>query len=204
MRRLTTTFLRGLTALLPAVLTLWLVYWLVTATEGWLKRAFLLVFPESTYFPGMGLAAGLLLILATGFLLEFFLIERFWRWIEGRIEKIPLVKTIFDASRDFMGFFSSNTSGQASGVVFIQVGEHAGLIGFVTDSGSRALASIGSDHVAVYMPMSYQIGGFTAMIPRDHLKKLDWSVEEAMRYVLTAGIQKKSGAKPQSAPEPSE
>ncbi len=200
MRRLTTTFLRGLTALLPAVLTVWFVYWLVTATEGWLKRAFLLVFPPSAYFPGMGLVAGLLLILATGFLLEFFVIKRFWRWIESRIEKIPLVKTIFDASRDFMGFFSSDKAGQASDVVFIQVGEHAGLIGFLTDSGSAALESIGPDRVAVYMPMSYQLGGFTAIIPRDHLKELDWSVEEAMRYVLTAGIRKKSGTEPQSAP----
>lgn len=201
MRRITTTFLRGLTALLPAVLTLWFMYWLVTAAEGGLKRAFLLIFPESVYFPGMGLVAGLLLVLATGFLLEFFVIERLWRWLETRIEKIPFVKTVFDASRDFMGFFSSDATGQASSVVFIHLGEHAGLIGFVTDSGSPALASIGNNHVAVYMPMSYQLGGFTAMIPRDHLKELDWTVEEGMRYVLTAGIQKKSVAEPQSAPE---
>ncbi|MFP4358928.1 MAG: hypothetical protein ACLFSZ_10915 [Puniceicoccaceae bacterium] len=37
--------------------------------------------------------------------------------------------------------------------------------------------------------MSYQVGGFTLVVPEDRVVELDWSFEEAMRYVLTAGVK---------------
>ena len=36
--------------------------------------------------------------------------------------------------------------------------------------------------------MSYMIGGYSLLIPRDRLRPLKMSKEEAMRFVLTAGI----------------
>ena len=44
------------------------------------------------------------------------------------------------------------------------------------------------DLVSVYLPMSYQIGGFTVYVPSDHVKTIDMDVEDAMRLVLTAGL----------------
>jgi uncharacterized membrane protein len=40
----------------------------------------------------------------------------------------------------------------------------------------------------VYFPMSYQIGGYTALLPRSRIEPLDIPVEAAMRLVLTGGI----------------
>jgi uncharacterized membrane protein len=42
--------------------------------------------------------------------------------------------------------------------------------------------------VAVYFPMSYQIGGYTLLLPREQLEPLDLPVEAAMRLVLTGGM----------------
>jgi uncharacterized membrane protein len=42
--------------------------------------------------------------------------------------------------------------------------------------------------VAVYLPMSYQIGGYTTMIPRSAIQPVDMSIEEAMRFAVTAGM----------------
>ena len=36
--------------------------------------------------------------------------------------------------------------------------------------------------------MSYQIGGYTAILPRSHVVPLDLTVETAMRMVLTGGL----------------
>jgi uncharacterized membrane protein len=36
--------------------------------------------------------------------------------------------------------------------------------------------------------MSYQIGGYTVLLPRDRIAPLDMSVETAMRLVLTGGL----------------
>jgi len=41
--------------------------------------------------------------------------------------------------------------------------------------------------VAVYFPMSFQIGGYTMYVPKDRLTTLDMSLEDAMRMVLTGG-----------------
>jgi uncharacterized membrane protein len=40
----------------------------------------------------------------------------------------------------------------------------------------------------VYFPMSYQVGGYTALLPRARVQPLDIPVEAAMRLVLTGGI----------------
>jgi uncharacterized membrane protein len=43
--------------------------------------------------------------------------------------------------------------------------------------------------VAVYLPMSYQIGGHTLYLSRDRIEATDLTVEAAMRIVLTGGLQ---------------
>jgi uncharacterized membrane protein len=45
----------------------------------------------------------------------------------------------------------------------------------------------------VYLPMSYQIGGFTVFISRDRLIPLDMSLEQAMRFAMTAGVKSSDG-----------
>jgi uncharacterized membrane protein len=36
--------------------------------------------------------------------------------------------------------------------------------------------------------MSYAFGGYTLYLPRDHIRPLDISVEDAMRLAITAGL----------------
>jgi uncharacterized membrane protein len=38
--------------------------------------------------------------------------------------------------------------------------------------------------------MSYQLGGFTYIVPRDCVQPVDMSIEHAMRFALTAGVKK--------------
>ena len=57
-------------------------------------------------------------------------------------------------------------------------------IGFLTNEDVRLPGLEG--RVAVYMPMSYQIGGYTAFVPKSWVREVDLGVEEAMRSALTA------------------
>ena len=52
---------------------------------------------------------------------------------------------------------------------------------------ARLFGGAAADLVAVYFPMSYQIGGYTLYLPKDELQETDLSVEEAMRLVLIGG-----------------
>lgn len=64
------------------------------------------------------------------------------------------------------------------------------LVGFVTqDDPARLPPSFRDrDSVLVYLPMSYMVGGYTVLIPRKDLRPLDMTRDEAMQFVLTAGI----------------
>jgi uncharacterized membrane protein len=43
--------------------------------------------------------------------------------------------------------------------------------------------------------MSYQIGGYTALVPRSSVQPVDMTLEEAMRFTLTAGVSASATAK---------
>ena len=64
------------------------------------------------------------------------------------------------------------------------------LIGLVTQENMANMPKGFNDErcVLVYLPMSYMIGGYVALIPRKYLTPLDISMEAGMRLVLTAGV----------------
>ena len=90
-----------------------------------------------------------------------------------------------------MGFFSGSNKPTMSKAVMVAVG-NTGLrfIGFITreDFGDLPTGMGGDDTVAVYLPMSYQMGGFTTMVPRSAVQPIDMSIEQAMRFAVTAGM----------------
>jgi uncharacterized membrane protein len=44
----------------------------------------------------------------------------------------------------------------------------------------------------VYLPMSYQIAGFTVFVPRDWLEPIDLPFEDSVRLVLTATMSRRA------------
>ena len=42
----------------------------------------------------------------------------------------------------------------------------------------------------VYLPMSYQLGGFTVIVPAENVRELAMTVEEALRFCVTAGVSR--------------
>jgi len=187
---LTTTFLRGLGIVLPIALTIYLVVWIARAAETLLKPLALLFIPDQYYIPGSGLVLGIVLVYAAGLLMQLFVIEWLVRLGQRILEKTPLVKSIYNALNDFVSYVSRRPSADVSRVVSVQMIDGVSLIGFVTDSNPTQLRAEGDppDRVAVYLPMSYQVGGYTLLLPRERLRPLDLGVEDAMRLVLTAGV----------------
>jgi uncharacterized membrane protein len=182
--------MKGLGAVLPVGITLYLIWWLGVTVERVVRPLILLWLPEHLYWPGMGLLVGLGLLFCIGVLVNAWLVRHLLRLGEAWIERIPLVKSVHGALRDFIQFFSAaNQREDLQQVVLVQFDEIR-LLGFITaeDLGDLS-ASLGDEEmVGVYFPMSYQIGGYTAYLPRSRLQPLDMPVEDAMRRVLTAGL----------------
>ena len=189
-RKLRRALVRGLVVVLPIGFTIWLLWWLGSSTEALLRRLILLVIPPERYLPGMGIAAALFLLLAAGTLFNALLVQSALASWERFLDRIPVVKTIYGAARDFMKLLPTGRKGRdLRRVVLARFGE-ARVIGFVTqdDASELGIVEAQDDLVAVYFPMSYQIGGYTALLPRSRVAPLDIPVEAAMRLVLTGGL----------------
>lgn len=191
MNQLGRILLKGLVAILPIGLTMYLIYWLGVTTETLLSEPIRWFVSERDYVPGMGLVAGFVVLFVVGLLVNAYVVRRSMTVVERLVMRVPVVKTVYGALRDVTKLV--NTTGRKSElerVVMVTFGpvrvmgfvtqEHATLPGIVTDE----------DLIAVYLPMSYQIGGYTVYLPKSRVEPTDLTVEAAMRIVLTGGLQR--------------
>ena len=192
MKTLGRILLKGLLTILPISLTFYVIYWLGVTAETLLSGPLKWLLPSDFYRPGMGLFAGFLLLIVIGLLVNAYIVRRVFELGEALLLRVPVVKTVFAALRDLTGLMRvGEAGGDLQRVVMVDFGPGR-VIGFVTQENA-SLPGLGTDDslVAVYLPMSYQIGGYTLYLPRDRITPTDLSVEAAMRIVLTGGLQNK-------------
>lgn len=182
------SFLTGIITLLPLVLTVYLLYWLGVTSEQVMGNALQTLVPETIYFPGLGMLTGIGLVLIVGLLMNAYLVRKLFELSEKALYKLPLIRTIYSAFRDFFDFFSPKKKGLGQVVAVSLNGME--LVGFITQEDPQRLPASfrDRDSVLVYLPMSYMVGGYTLLIKHSDLRPLKMSRDEAMRFVLTAGI----------------
>ncbi len=193
MKHLTTTFLRGLVTLLPVLLTLYILYWFAVTAERMLGGPLQWALPDWLYRPGLGIAMGIALVFAVGLVMELYVARRLVTLVEELLLRVPVVKTLYAAIKDFAGFISDSSKQKAlSQVVRVRVDGGMYLLGFVTREDFTGLpAQLGGEGmIAVYLPMSYQIGGYTVLLPRERVEPIPMSSEEALRFAVTAGMSR--------------
>lgn len=205
MKPISRTFLTGLITLLPLIATFYLLFWLAAAAESLLGRVIRYFLTDEYYWPGMGLLMALALIFSVGLLMRTWAVRRFVGYGEAMLYRLPVIKSIYGAIRDFLGFFSESNKDEFRQVVKVKLAEpDMYLIGFVTRSNfSDFPPQMGTqDTVAVYFPMSYQVGGYTLLMPRTAVIPIDISMEDAMKFVVTAGMAASIAKIPEGRPLP--
>jgi len=187
------TLLTGFITILPVALTIYLLYWLAVTSEDTMGTVLRWVLPNATYFPGLGVLAALLVMFIVGLMMKAILIRQLFAVGEKILYQLPLIKTVYRAIRDLFDFFSPKQDGIGQAVAVTYDGVE--MIGFITQTDEQRLPESfrDQDKVLVYLPMSYMIGGFTLFVPKEHVRPIKMSMEEAMRFALTAGI---TGKKP--------
>ncbi|MFY9340865.1 MAG: DUF502 domain-containing protein [Planctomycetota bacterium] len=192
MRFLATIFLRGLAAILPLALTGYLAYAAVVAGESLLRSVVLLFLPPERYWPGMGFLLSIALVLAIGLLMYSFVVRRVYRVLTALLERIPVVKSIYGMLADVVRLFASGEERPFRKVVLVSPQPGCELIGFLTKDDFSDVPDVGAGKVAVYLPMSYQLGGFTVVLPKERVREIAMSVEDALRFCVTAGVAQKA------------
>lgn len=194
------TFLSGLVTVLPVAVTVYVVWWLARSAESVFGGMARFVLPAGWYVPGIGLLMAVGVVFLVGAFLNAWLFSRLVALGEQTLERIPVIKTVYGGLRDLFRFLSgAGAESELRKVVSVELQADVSVIGFVTDDdagrGLPELAREDDDRlVAVYLPMGYQVGGYTLYLPASRLKPLDLSIEEAMRVVLTAGVNRPARA----------
>lgn len=184
-------FLRGLITALPLGLTVYVLYLFIAWMERTAAQVAQPLFGDF-YVAGMGLVIGAAAILLLGVLVSQPFVARLFTLVELPFTNLPVVKSIYSSLKDFADYFSPKPPGTRQMVVALRApGQAMEVIGLITRQQVDDLPDgfERGDRVAVYLPMGYMIGGYTVFVPRDWVRPIDMSVEEAMRATLFAWMR---------------
>ena len=193
------SFLTGVAVVLPFVVTVWLIWLVVTFID---TRVEPLVPPELaviTRFPGGGLLLAIAALTLVGALAGNLL----GRWLVGAADRgianLPLVRTIYGGAKQIFKQVAAperTSFKQAVLVEFPLPGCYA--IGFITNENTAEVVSdIGEELIAVYVPQApIPTSGFLLYLPRTAMKPLSIGADEALKRVISLGIIRKDGELP--------
>lgn len=199
MNKIQKIFISGLIIFLPLAITIYVVYAVVNIVENILGIFLKNALPQNVYIPGFGFLATILLIFLLGLLLNNFVTAKLLHKLQEKLAEMPLVKVVYSPLRDLVHLFSkSRGSGALQKVVLVQFDSHKEVLGLVTREHFGDLDRnliINPDKIAVYIPMSYGLGGYTILVNKSQVTSIDMPVEKAMSLALTGWIKTDSSQK---------
>ena len=196
MKTISRLFLRGLLVIVPIFLTAALLYWLFVTMEQLFRVPLQLFLPEDWYVNGLGLVFALLFTFCIGLVVDIYAVNLVFKAFEKLLNRLPLVKQVYSSIRDLTSFLGgSDRNHHLQKVVALDFNGFR-LIGFVTAEdtglpggpGKEAENADDDKLLSVYLPMSYQVGGYMVYVPASRCQFLNVPVKEAMQTILTANI----------------
>lgn len=111
--------------------------------------------------------------------------RRVLSFIDDKLERIPLVHTIYGGTKKVMTLMRNKPNGTQRVVLIAFPSPQMKSIGFVTrvfiDASGREIA-------AVYVPTTPNpTGGYLELVPTEELVATDWSVDQGMAFLISGG-----------------
>ena len=164
--------------LAPIGLTLYITYSLINGLNSLFNIAGL---------PGLGLAIAIVIITLLGYLGSLLISSPLVSKIEKWFVKIPLISIIYTSIKDLVHAFAGDQN-KFNKPVLIKFDDNVDALkpGFLT---AEDLSNIGlNDHVAVYMPHSYNFSGNIFIVPRKNVQLLDVPSVDFMKFIVSGGV----------------
>lgn len=197
--RLRTYLIAGILVTAPIGVTLWIAWSLIDLVDEWARSLIEGLLPPAYnperylpfVIPGVGALLLVALLTLIGMLAAGFLGRLMLRGAEGLLARVPVVRNIYNAAKQIFGTVLTSRKAALQEVVLVEA-PRPGMwsIGFVTGrSQGEVGALLGEDFAAVVVPNAPNpITGFLLFVPRRELVKLDMSVEEGFRLIISGGI----------------
>jgi len=176
------SLLQGLVILAPISVTIWLLWYLVSAIDN-------IVPSISERFPGLVFASVIIATTLVGFLGTKLLLGRVLvKGIDSLLEHTPGIKYVYSSLKDVMGSFVGDKK-KFSNPVWVKVGANPDVwrIGFLTQEDMSPVGMEGK--IAVYLPHAYAISGWVTIVDADNIRKLNgMNSMEAMKFAVSGGV----------------
>jgi len=213
-RRIRNYFFRGLAVLLPTILTIWIFIWGYTFIQEnigihinrGLVRLIMLLQREGgsskevlyeIWVEGPGSIAGFVLALAAVFVVGLMLAsvvgKTLWRMVETFIMNTPFLRQVYPYIKQVTDFLFTQEEQKKlfSQVVAVEY-PRKGIwsMGMVTGRGiKKVVENVEKEFVTVLIPTSpTPFTGFVIMVAKEETIDLDMTIEEALRFTVSAGV----------------
>lgn len=199
--RLRANFLTGLAVLLPGLITLAVVKWLFGTVASFTDALLFFLPRDITHAEGgrgpmhwywslvaLGLAVGLVALV--GWMARYYIGKRFIGWLDATMLRLPLLNKIYGTVKQVNEAFSSTKKTAFKTVVLIEF-PREGLysVGFITgEQHAEVQARTRERVVSVFVPTTPNpTTGFLVLVPEDKLTRLDMSVAEGIKFIISLG-----------------
>jgi uncharacterized membrane protein len=188
-RHLKGKFITGLFVVVPLGITLFILKFLFNFADGILGSYLDSIFSafvvhREYHIPGLGMVTGAVVIYLSGVLATNVMGTRILRWWDDVLSRIPLVKSIYNSSKQLTQVFKEGKTSYRK-AVFVEwprVGVRA--VGFITAEVERD----GEKLVVVYVPtMPNPTSGFALFFRECEVYESGMTVEEAVKFVVSGG-----------------
>jgi uncharacterized membrane protein len=194
-------FWAGLAIVLPAVISVAGLIW-VFGTIAHLTDILLIFLPQNLthadhgngimywYWSLVALLLAVLLISLVGVLARYYFGKKLIQWVDATLLRIPLLNKIYGATKQVNDAFSSTNKTAFRTVVMVEY-PHPGSysLGFITsDQSDKIQERLKQKLVCVFVPTTPNpTSGFLLLVPEDKAYKLDMTVADGIKYIISLG-----------------
>jgi uncharacterized membrane protein len=194
-------FWAGLAIVLPAVVSVAALMWLF-GTVATITDSLLIFLPRDWthhaggngplywYWSLTALLLAVLLIGLVGLLARNYFGKRIIQWVDSALLCVPLLNKIYSATKQVNDAFSSTNKTAFRTVVLVEFPkEGVYSIGFITsEPDPEVQARLDGKIVCVFVPATPNpTSGFLLMVPEDKITKLEMSVADGIKYIISLG-----------------
>jgi len=180
----------GLLVLVPLVLTVAVIRFVFNVIDGFSQPVTERLVGRT--IPGLGLALTVAVIWLTGLLSSNLLGKKLLELFGRLLENLPLVKTVYTASKQLVEAVSPGGRRAFQRVVLVEF-PHKGTfaLGFVTGNG---IGSLNASTVSVYIPTALNpTSGFLIFARESDILDPRLTVEEGIKLVVSGGVVRPHG-----------
>jgi uncharacterized membrane protein len=194
-------FLAGLILTLPALISIGVLAWLFKTVSGFTDGLLFFVptsvthtnhglGPIHKYWSAVALFLAIFLICLVGLIGRYYFGKQMIDWVEDIFMRVPVLNKIYGATKQFNDAFASGNKNSFKTVALVEF-PRAGMysLGFVTGQPrDEVQAKTNEKVVSVFVPTTPNpTAGFLVIVPEDKVVKLEMSVGEALKYIVSLG-----------------